>query len=126
MTCGAPLGFTVEGHGEYLADDVAAVGVGLARQVGPLGTASMAFAQSHAEIGSGWLARFGFEHRNSLFDLALRSRIQSREFREVGATMLADPVMQRDLASVGVNVTEGSSLRSRTRPRRPGSVSAPT
>jgi outer membrane usher protein FimD/PapC len=110
VKCAAPLGFTVEGHGEYLADEVAAVGVGLARQVGPLGTASMAFAQSHAGIGSGWLARFGFEHRNPLFDLALRSRIQSREFREVGTTMLADPVMQRDLASVGLNVTEGSNL----------------
>jgi outer membrane usher protein FimD/PapC len=110
VTCGAPLGLTVEGHGEYLDNEVAALGVGVARQVGPIGTASVAFASSHAEAGSGWLARVGFEHTNSMFNVMLRSRIQSRDFREVGTTLLNDPVMQRDLASIGVNVTEGSSL----------------
>jgi outer membrane usher protein FimD/PapC len=110
VTCGAPLGFTVEGHGEYLADEVAAVGIGVARQLGPIGTASVAFASSRANAGSGWLARFGFEHQNSLFNVMLRSRLQSREFREIGSITLADRVMQRDLASVGVNVTKGSSL----------------
>lgn len=110
VTCGAPLGFTVEGHGEYLADEVAAVGIGIARRVGPLGTASVAFASSRAEEGSGWLARVGFEHRNSLFNLMLRSRVQSREFREVGTTLLEDPVMERDLASIGIDVGEGASL----------------
>jgi len=110
VTCGAPLGFTVEGHGEYLADEVAAFGVGVAREVGPLGTASVAFASSRAEAGSGWLARIGFEHRNSLFNLMLRSRVQSREFREVGATLLDDPIMERDLASIGIDVGEGASL----------------
>jgi outer membrane usher protein len=110
VTCGAPLGLTVEGHGEYLDNEVAAVGVGVARQVGPLGTASVAFAQSRAEAGSGWLARVGFDHTNSLFNVMLRSRMQSRDFREIGTTLLDDPVMQRDLASIGVNVAEGSSL----------------
>lgn len=110
VTCGAPLGLTVEGHGEYLADEVAAVGLGVARQLGPIGTASVAFASSRADAGSGWLARFGFEHQNSFFNVMLRSRLQSREFREIGSVTLADTVMQRDLASVGVNVTEGSNL----------------
>jgi outer membrane usher protein len=110
VTCGAPLGFTVEGHGEFLANEVAAVGVGVARQVGPIGTASFAFASSHAQAGAGWLARVGFDHSNSLFNVMLRSKIQSREFRQIGTTLLEDPVMQRDLASIGVNVTEGSSL----------------
>jgi hypothetical protein len=36
--------------------------------------------------------------------------MQSREFREIGAVTLADPIMQRDLASVGVNVTDGTNL----------------
>lgn len=111
VTCGAPLGLTVEGHGEYLDKEVAAVGVGVARQVGPLGTASVAFAQSRAaDASSGWLARVGFDHTNSLFNVMLRSRIQSREFREIGTTLLDDPVMQRDLASIGVNVADGSNL----------------
>jgi outer membrane usher protein FimD/PapC len=110
VNCGAPLGFTVEGHGEYLADEVAALGFGVARRVGPLGTASFAYASSRAEEGDGWLARVGFEHQNDLFSVALRSRMQSREFREVGSIAPTDPVMQRDLASVGVNVTEAANL----------------
>lgn len=111
VACAVPLGFTVEGHGEYLDDDVTALGVGLARQVGPLGTASAAFASSRTVTGtSGWLARLGFEHSNSLFNVALRSQMQSREFREIGGVMLADPIMQRDLASVGVNLTDGTNL----------------
>jgi outer membrane usher protein len=110
VTCGAPLGFTVEGHGEYLADEVAALGLGVARRFGALGTASVAFASSRAEAGAGWLARFGFEHRNPLFDVMVRSRIQSREFREIGTAISGDPIMQRNLASVGVNLGESSKL----------------
>lgn len=110
VACAAPLGFTVEGHGEYLADEVAALGFGVARQVGPVGTASFAVASSRAEEGSGWLARFGLEHSNSLFDFRYRSRMQSREFRQLGGTTRADPIMQRDLASIGVNVTEHANL----------------
>src|SRR5690606_11825330 len=63
VTCGAPLGFTVQGHGEYLADEVTALGVGLARQLGPLGTASLALASSNTAAGEqGWLAKVGFDH----------------------------------------------------------------
>jgi outer membrane usher protein FimD/PapC len=111
VACAVPLGFTVEGHGEYLDEDVAALGVGLARQVGPLGTASAAFASSRSVAGSsGWLARFGFEHSNDLFNVALRSQMQSREFRDIGGVVLADPIMQRDLAAVGLNVTDRANL----------------
>lgn len=111
VACGAPLGFTVEGHGEYLADEVAAFGFGLARQVGSLGTASMAFAQSNAvNGGSGWMSKMGFDHTNSMFNVMVRSRFQSREFRDIGSMALTDPIMQRDLASVGVKVAEGANL----------------
>lgn len=110
VACGAPLGFTVEGHGEYLSSEVTAFGLGLARKVGPIGTASVAVAQSHADAGSGWLARVGFEHRNPWFNVALRSRLASRDFREVHSIALEDPIMQRDLASIGVNVTKSANL----------------
>jgi len=111
VACSVPLGFTVEGHGEYLDDDLTALGLGLARQVGPIGTASVAFASSRTVTGtSGWLARFGFEHSSSLLNVAVRSQMQSREFREIGSDVLTDPIMQRDLASIGVNVTDGANL----------------
>ena len=52
VACSAPLGFTVEGHGEYLSDEVAALGFGVARKVGPLGTASVSYAASRAAEGA--------------------------------------------------------------------------
>jgi outer membrane usher protein FimD/PapC len=110
VACGVPLGFTIEGHGEYVQDEIAAVGVGVARKVGPLGTASLAYASSRAEGATGWLAGVGFEHQSELFNIALRSRLQSREFRAANSVMLEDPIMTRDLASVGVNVSKGSNL----------------
>jgi outer membrane usher protein FimD/PapC len=110
VACAAPLGFTIEGHGEYLADEVAALGLGAARQVGMLGTASVAVASSKTEAGAGWLARVGFEHQNQWFNVMVRSRVQSREFRDVGSALTIDPVMQRNLASIGLNVTSSSTL----------------
>ncbi|MDY6947651.1 MAG: fimbria/pilus outer membrane usher protein [Pseudomonadota bacterium] len=111
VTCGAPLGLTVEGHGEYLADEVTALGFGVARRFGTLGTASLAFAQSNAVSGgSGWMSKVGFDHSNSMFNVMVRSRFQSREFRDIASMALTDPIMQRDLASVGVSVTERASL----------------
>ena len=110
VACSAPFGFTIEGHGEYLADQVSALGLGLARRLGALGTASVAFASSETEIGSGWLARVGFEHQSSLLNFAIRTRVQSREFREVANVWVEDPIMRRNLASVGLNVGEGASV----------------
>lgn len=110
IACAAPLGFTVEGHGEYLADEAAAVGIGVARKLGPFGTASLSYASSRAATGAGWLAGVGFEHQGELITVAVRSRIQSRDFRTVGEIDLEDPIMQRDLASIGVNVADGANL----------------
>jgi outer membrane usher protein FimD/PapC len=110
VACGTPLGFTVEGHTEYLQDEVAAFGVGIARDFGAIGAASFAIAQSRTELGYGWLARAGFEHRNPWFNLALRTRMQSREFREINSLELEVPVMQRDIATLGINLSESTSL----------------
>jgi outer membrane usher protein FimD/PapC len=110
VACAAPFGFTVEGHGEYLADQVTALGFGIARHIGPIGTASFAVASSDTELGTGWLARVGFEHTGSLLNLAVRSRIQSREFRSVGSSWVEDPMMRRHLASVGLNLSSRASI----------------
>lgn len=110
IVCGAPLGFTVEGHGEYLSDELTAFGIGLTRRLGILGTASMAVASSHATTGTGWLARFGFDHEGDLFNLLVRTRTQSREFREIATASAADPVMERGLASFGMKMSDSSSL----------------
>jgi outer membrane usher protein len=108
FVCGAPLGFTIEGHGEYLSDELTAFGIGLIRRIGSLGTASMAVASSRAPVGSGWLARFGFDHESELFNLSVRSRTQSREFREIATLTTSDPIMERNLASFGMKMGDGS------------------
>jgi hypothetical protein len=110
VACSTPLGLTIEGHGEYLADEVAALGFGLAHKLGSFGIASVAFASSQSEFGAGWLARVGFEHSNPWFSIALRSRLQSREFREINSLAVSDPIMHRDLASIGIRVAEWASL----------------
>lgn len=110
VVCGAPLGFIVEGHGEYLSSELTALGLGVSRRVGPLGTASVALAQSHATTGSGWLARFGFDHENTLFNFKVRTSTRSRDFREIASTTATDPIMDRGLASLGVKTGETSSL----------------
>jgi hypothetical protein len=56
------------------------------------------------------MSKVGFDHSNSMFNVMFRSRFQSREFRDIGSVALTDPIMQRDLASVGVNMTERASL----------------
>ncbi len=79
VTCGAPMGFTVEAHGEYLADEVA--GARLRRRSSASARSArlpVAFAQSNAVSGgSGWMSKVGFEHTNSMFNLMVRSRFQS-------------------------------------------------
>ncbi|MET0657055.1 MAG: hypothetical protein ABW110_02720 [Steroidobacteraceae bacterium] len=110
IVCGAPLGFTVEGHGEYLSDELTAFGIGLTRRLGVLGTASMALASSRAAAGSGWLARFGFDHESELFNLVVRTRTQSREFREIATAAATDAVMERGVASFGLKTGDTSNL----------------
>jgi outer membrane usher protein len=110
VRCGLSRKLTLETHGEYLEGQTAAYGVDLASKVGTVGLASAAVASSHGEGESGWLAKIGFEHSNSLFDLALRTRLQSRGFREAAAQGATDPVVQQTLASVGLKLNDAHNL----------------
>jgi len=110
VRCGVSRKLTVETHGEYLEGQTAAWGVDLASKVGNVGLASAAVASSRGEGESGWLAKIGFEHSNSLFDVALRTRLQSRGFREVAAQGITDPVVQQTLASLGVKLNDANNL----------------
>lgn len=110
VACGVPLGLTLEGHGEFLGDQGGTVGVGLARKVPAIGVASIGVASSQADEDSGWLARFGLEHSNSLFDFKVRTRVQSPGYRAVGSVPLADPVARTTVASVGLKVSPASDV----------------
>jgi outer membrane usher protein FimD/PapC len=93
VLCGMPLGLTLEGHGEYLNQQGGTVGFGLARR-----------------LSSGWLARLSFEHTNPLFDLNVRTLVQSAGFRRVGTAATADPTLRSTVASLGVKVGERNDL----------------
>jgi outer membrane usher protein len=110
VRCGLSPQLTLETHGEYLEGQTAAWGFDLASKVGTVGLASAALASSRGEGESGWLAKFGFEHSNSLFDLALRTRLQSRGFREAASQGITDPVVQQTLASLGVKLSDMNNL----------------
>lgn len=110
VLCGIPLGFTVEGHGEYLDRQGGTVGVGLARQLNSIGTASVGLASSRDLEDSGWLARFSFEHTNSLFDLNVRTLVQSAGFRRVGSIPTADPAARSTVASLGMKTGQTSDI----------------
>jgi outer membrane usher protein len=110
VRCGLSPKLTLETHGEYLEGQTAAWGFDVASKVGTLGLASAALASSRGEGESGWLAKMGFEHSNSLFDVALRTRLQSRGFREAASQATTDPVVQQTLASLGVKLSDANSL----------------
>jgi len=110
VTCGVPLGFTIEGHGSYVNGEIGSAGLDVARRLGPLGTASVALASSHTAENSGWLTRVAFEHSNRTFDFIVHRRMQSRTFRQVGELAVPDPIEQQTLASVGVKLSRNSNL----------------
>lgn len=110
VLCGMPLGFTLEGHGEYLNRQGGTVGFGLARRLSSLGTASVGLASSQDIEDSGWLARLSFEHTNPLFDLNVRTLVQSPGFRRVGTTANTDPTLRSTVASLGMKVGERNDL----------------
>ena len=110
VLCGIPLGFTLEGHGEYLAGQGGAVGVGLARRIDSVGTASVGLASSRDAADSGWLARFSFEHTNPVFNLNLRTLVQSPGFRRVGTAPTDDPAARSSVASFGVKLGTASDV----------------
>ncbi len=110
VVCGMPLGLTLEGHGEYLNRQGSSVGIGLARSLSSLGKASVGLASSQDADSSGWLARLSFEHSNPLFDLNVRTLVQSPGFQRVGTGTSSDPTLRSTVASLGMNTGDASNL----------------
>ena len=110
VVCGMPLGLTLEGHGEYLNNQGGTVGFGLARRVSSLGKASVGLASSQDTDNSGWLARLSFEHTNPLFDLNVRTLVQTAGFQRVGTGTASDPALRSTVASLGMNTGDTSNL----------------
>jgi len=114
VVCGTENGFTIEAHGEYLEGDTGLAGVDVMHSIGALGTASLAVAASESadkKIGeSGWLLRAGLQRSNDRFEVNLRARLQSPDFRELGVGPVLDPMTSQLLAGIGAKLSESNTL----------------
>jgi outer membrane usher protein len=104
-------GFTLEGHGEYLAGDAHAAGLNAAFGVGRVGVVNFTAANGGDSNGSGWLTGVGIEHRGTNTSFIASSLWASSDFTQVGEPL--DPAMrmrQRSLLQTGMGLGRFGSL----------------
>jgi len=104
-------GFTLEGHGEYLAGDSHAAGVNAAFAVGRVGVVNVTAANGGDSSGSGWLSGVGIEHRGTNTSFIASSLWATSEFSQVGEPL--DPALrmrQRNLLQTGMGLGRFGSL----------------
>jgi len=104
-------GFTLEGHGEYLAGDSHAAGVNAAFAAGSVGVVNVTAANGGDSSGSGWLSGVGIEHRGTNTSFIASSLWATSEFSQVGEPL--DPALrmrQRNLLQTGMGLGRFGSL----------------
>lgn len=94
---------TIEGHAAALESN-SVYGLDVARRVAKTDVVSAAVASSRDPEASGWLARVGVEHTGPTITLALRSRVQSPGYRELGSLPGEEEVQRRTLASASMKL----------------------
>jgi outer membrane usher protein len=103
--------FTLEGHGEYLAEDAHAAGLNAALRLGSIGVINFTAANGGDSNGSGWLSGVGIEHRGSNTSFIASSLWANHDFAQVGEPL--DPAMrmrQRSLLQTGMGLGRLGSL----------------
>jgi outer membrane usher protein len=110
VLCGTDSGLAVEVHGEFLQGEAGIAGLNVSQKIGSGSAASVGFATSDNETGNGWALRMGLQHSDDRFDMSLRGRVQSIDYRELGMLSSDEPIAQRWLASVGAKLTDKSRL----------------
>ncbi len=100
---------TIEGHAAQL-DANSVYGLNVAKRVAATDVVSAAVASSRDPEATGWLAKVGVEHTGPTVTLALRSRVQSVGFRELGVLPGEDEVQRRTLASASMKLGSYGSV----------------
>jgi outer membrane usher protein len=104
-------GFTLEGHGEYLAGDSHAAGVNAAFAVGRIGVINFTAANGGDSTGSGWLSGVGIEHRGTNTSFIAGSLWATSDFSQVGEPLdRAFRMRQRNLLQTGMGLGRFGSL----------------
>jgi outer membrane usher protein len=95
---------TLDAHIATIDNEVSVMGLGLAERFGSLGLVSATMATSRTADSSGWLARMGYEVSINRVNFAVRSHLQSLSFQDLRATVGAEPLRERTLASAGMSI----------------------
>jgi outer membrane usher protein len=98
---------TVDAHVSQLDGVVNVMGAGLAKDAGRRGKLSAAMATSRniaasdgATNSEGWLARLAYQYENEFLVFAVRTRLQSPTYRDLGSDEDSVSLKRRTLASV--------------------------
>jgi outer membrane usher protein len=94
---------TVDFHAAQVAGDVSVVGGSIEQRTGPKSLVSAAYAGSRTATDQGWFARAGYQYQDGLLMFAVRSRVQSPTYRDIGTTDPV-PIQRRTLASAAVKM----------------------
>lgn len=95
---------TVDGQVAQVAGQGSIMGVGILEGLGTMGLVSAKIAGSRDPDATGWLARMGYDYSHDRLTLAVRSRIQSPGFQDVGDFSTIEPLRQRTLATAGFDL----------------------
>ena len=97
-------GTTLDGQFAQLGSQQSVLGVGLLQGLGGLGQASARLASSRDALGSGWLARMGYDFTHEHLSLAVRTHLQSQNYQTIDDIAAVEPLRARTLASAGWNM----------------------
>jgi outer membrane usher protein FimD/PapC len=94
---------TVDLHAAQLEGDVAVFGGGIAKKTSSKSSVTASYAGSRSPTDQGWFWRAGYQYDGDDVAFAVRSRVQSPGYRDLG-TLDVIPVQRRTLASAAVKM----------------------
>jgi P pilus assembly protein, porin PapC len=102
--------FTLEGHGEYLADFASAAGLNATTRVGTLGVLTLSGVVSASDFGTGALFGLGFERTTRRMSFGAQYLERSDAFRTIVDRENTDPLRRRFVANIGTRITDRFSI----------------
>lgn len=101
--------FTVEGHGELLAQQQA-LGASVDYLWSDIGVISLSLAGSHSDSGIGSFAALGFQRQTKWFSVAARTQIADKNFTQIGLQPGTQPPREVSNVSGSVNIGNYGTL----------------
>lgn len=103
--------FTLEAHGEVQGGGAAAAGLGAAWQAGSVGVLNSVLALGGDAEGTGWQGGLGFERSGQRLGFFAEARYASRDFAQVGDSVLLHAPRLRIVAGAGYDLRRLGTVR---------------